>query len=183
MTLNPHQVFQASVINLFGFNPSPGYVRVEDPHSSVVGAIINRATTAGRYVTVVPLVPDDPRVTPVATNTYFSRVQLDPESAPSRQLTGLLLFNPNNNHVQFRVAVIDPGGTLREQLQTVVARGTYVRAQRSLGVLFPGINRGYAQVDVPCAPGQGLGGRLIVVAVYRTNQVVSTVPQQNRPPE
>jgi hypothetical protein len=181
MTVNPHQVVQASVVSLFGFNPGAGYMRVEDPNSSLVGCVINRVS--GKYLTAVPLVPDDPRLTQMPTSTFFSRIQLDPASANPRLTTGMLIFNRNNNPIQFMITVTDAGGTTRQSpVQTLAARGTYVRVRQSLSALFPSISSGFARVQVTALPGPGQGGRLIPVVVYRSNNVVSSVPQQDRQP-
>jgi hypothetical protein len=185
MTLNPHQVFQATATSLFGFNPAPGYVRVEDPNSSFVGAVINRV---GRSVTVVPLSPDDPRSVQTATNTYFSRIQLDPANSDPRLTTGLLVFNQNNNTLQLVITVTDSRGSARRSQQTLAARGVFTRARQSLNALFPNVNLNdsYAQVEVTGAIEPGAGGRAIPLAVYRVismgSTVVSAVPPQNRQP-
>jgi hypothetical protein len=182
-TIGPRQVFQASLLSLFGFNPSPGYVRVEDADSSFVGCIINRAS--GRYVTALPLMPDEPPLAQMATTTFFSRVQLDPASASPRQLTGLTIFNPSNNSVQFTITLTDAGGTTRQSpAQPVAARGVFTRARQSLSVLFPGVttSTGFMRVQVTTAPRPGQGGRIMPITIYRANQVVSTVPQQNKQP-
>jgi hypothetical protein len=176
IVLNPHQVLQAPVLTLFGFNPAPGYVRVEDPGSSFVGALMNRVS--GNYVTAVPLVPDDPRLTPTATDTFFSRVDLSPPL-----VTGILILNPNNNVVRFTIAVTEAGGAVRQSpTQTVVTRGAFVNVRQSLAALFPGLTGGFAQVEVTRDPGAGSGGRVIPFAVYRSGRVVSAVPNQNKQP-
>jgi hypothetical protein len=182
LTIGPHQVFQASAVTLFGFNPSPGYVRVEDQNSAVVGGLINRNSVSGQFETVVPLIPDDPQLAQVPTNTFFSRIQLDPASATPRMTTGMLIFNPNNNSIQFRIKITDASGKVRQTpVQSVAARGMFTRVQQSLNVLFPNVtvSSGFAQVLVTTAPGPGLGGRLIPVAAYRSSPVVSTVPSQD----
>lgn len=185
LTINPHQVFQATVISLFGFNPSPGYVRIEDQDSSFAGGLINRNTTSSKFDTVVPLIADDPQQTQTATTTFFSRIQLDPASANPRQTTGMLIFNPTNNDLQFRIRIMYGNGSMRQSaIQSLVARGMFTRVQQSLSVLFPNLNisSGFAQVQVTTAPGPGMGGRLIPVAIYRSNPVVSAVRQQNKQP-
>lgn len=182
LTLAPHQVFQASAVTLFGFNPSPGYVRVEDQNSAVVGGLINRNSVSGQFETVVPLIPDDPQLTQIPTNAFFSRIQLDPPSASPRMTTGMLIFNPNNNPVQFRIKITDASGKVRQSaVQSVAARGMFTRVQQSLNVLFPNVtaSSGFAQVLVTTAPGPGLGGRLVPTAAYRSGPVVSTVPSQD----
>jgi hypothetical protein len=176
MTINPHQVFQMSVVELFGFNPSPGYVRVEDPNSAFVGGIINRIS--GRYGTAVPIIPDDPRLAQTATTTAFSRLEL-----MSGTTTGMVILNPNNNPLGFTIKATDENGIARESPPQMVApRGTFARV--SVGVLFPNIfvRSGFAQVQVTTEPGPGMGGHVIPVAVYRSGTVVSTVPPQNKQP-
>jgi hypothetical protein len=191
LTIDPHQVFQVPVKDMdrLGFNPGAGYVRVEDPSSSFVGAIINRDMTSGKYLTAAPLVPDDPQLTQTPTSTFFSRIRLDPASANPRLTTGMLILNSNNNPVKFTIVITDTNGTTRQSpIQTLVARGTYVRVRSSLSALFSNFNvgSGFTRVQVTTLPGPGQGGRLIPFAVYRsnnaTNNAVSVVSQQNAQP-
>jgi hypothetical protein len=182
--VGPHQIMQASIRSLFGFNPAPGYIRVEDKDSAFVGSLINRVS--GRYTTAVPVVPDDPRVSQTMTNTFFSRVQLDPETANPRMLTGLLIFNPNNNPLRLTITVTDAGGATRTSpAQTIPGRGSYVDVRRSLSVLFPDffIRNGFVQVQVTSALEPGMGGRIMPVATYRSSNYVSTVLSQTKQPE
>lgn len=185
LTIQPHQVFQADPTAIFGFNPSPGYVRIEDQNSAFVGGLINRNTSTGRFATVIPLIPDDPQITQIPTSTYFSRVQIDPASASPRQTTGMLVMNPTLNSLQFRIRLMTPTGQLRQSsVLTAPALGAYTLTRLSLATLFSGLtlNGGYANVLVTTVPGPGQGGRVIPVATYRTNQLVSTVQQQNQQP-
>ncbi|MCS6804078.1 MAG: Ig-like domain-containing protein [Acidobacteriota bacterium] len=185
LTIAPHQVFQADPMTLFGFNPSPGYVRVEDQNSAFVGGLINRNTSTGRFATIIPLIPDDPQITQIPTSTYFSRVQIDPASANPRQTTGMLVMNPTLNSLQFRIRITTPTGQLRQSsVLTAPALGAYTLTRLSLATLFSGLtlNGGYANVLVTTVPGPGQGGRVIPVATYRTSQLVSTVQQQNQQP-
>ncbi|MBI3951240.1 MAG: hypothetical protein HY314_12395 [Acidobacteria bacterium] len=185
VTVAPHQVFQAPVLSLFGFNPSPGYVRIEDQSSSFVGGIINRNAVSGRFATLVPLSPDNPQLTQTATDTFFSRVQLDPPSANPRQTTGMVILNPNNNSIRFRIKMTNSSGQVSQsQVQILAARSTFIAIRQSLSALFPNLNvsNGYAQVLVTTAPGPGMGSRLIPVAVYRSSNIVSAVAQQNKQP-
>ena len=184
LTINPHQMVQASVLSLFGFNPSSGYIRVEDPNSAFVGGIINRVN--GAYTTAVPIPPDDPRLTQTATTTFFSRIQLDPPSADPRLTTGVLIFNPNNNPVQFTITITDSrGAPRRSPTQRLAARGVFVRARQSLTTLFPNVNvsGGFAHIGVTGDLEPGMGGLVIPVAVYRASNWVSAVPPQNKQPE
>jgi len=186
ITIGPHQVFHASMLDLFGFNPSPGYVRVEDQSSSFVGPLISRRTISGSFTTTVPLIADDPQLAQTATNTFFSRVQLDPPSASPGQTTGMLVFNPNNNPLQFTITVVDDNGVRRQSVpQGLVARGIFTRVRFSLSTLFPNlaVSGGFARVQVTTPPGPGQGGRIIPVASYRVSSVVSAVPQQSAQPE
>jgi hypothetical protein len=172
-------------MSLFGFNPSPGYVRIEDQNSAFVGGLINRNTSTGRFATVVPLIPDDPQITQIPTSAFFSRVQIDPASASPRQTTGMLVMNPNQNALQFRIKITTPTGQVRQSsVLTAPSLGTYTLARSSLASLFPGLtfSGGFANVLVTTAPGPGQGGRVIPITTYRTSQIVSTVQQQNRQP-
>jgi hypothetical protein len=174
-----------SVLDLLRFNPSPGYVVVMDQNSALVGGIINRNSVSGRFATIVPLIPDDPQITQTATNTFFSRIQLDPASANPPMTTGILIFNPVNNPLDFVINLVDADGNVRlSPFQSIASRGSFVRTQQSLSVLFPSLNlsRGFAQVRVMTVPRPGMGGRVIPVAVYRASGAVSTVVQQNKPP-
>lgn len=185
LTVLPHQVFQADPTSIFGFNPSPGYVRIEDQNSAFVGGLLNRNTSPGRFATVIPLIPDDPQTTQIPTSTYFSRVQIDPASANPRQTTGMLVMNPTLNSVQFRIRITTPTGQLRQSsVLTAPALGAYTLTRLSLATLFSGltVNGGFANVLVTTVPGPGQGGRVIPVATYRTSQLVSTVQQQNPQP-
>jgi hypothetical protein len=185
MTLGPHQIFRKSLLDLFGFNPSPGYVRVEDQHSSIAGAVVIRKSMNGNYATIVPLMAEDPQLSQTPTTAFFSRLQLDPASASPRLTTGVPIFNPNNNPIQFTIKIIDASGAMRQSAsQAVVERGVFTRTRLSLSVLFPGItiSSGFAQVQVTSPPGPGLGGRLMPVAVYRSGGVVSVVPPQDQQP-
>ncbi len=183
LMLNPHQVFQASLPSLFGFDVGAGYVRVEYQSSSVVGATILRDAVTGRYLTAAALMADDPLQTQTPTTTWFSRLQLNSASAP-QQTTGMSVFNPNNNSVQFRISITDASGTTRQSpVQSIAARSMFVRVRQSLSTLFPNINisSGFAQVQVTSLPGPGMGGRAIPVAVYRSANVVSLATSQEEP--
>ncbi len=185
LTIGPHQVFQAAVSELFGFNPSPGYIRVEDQNSTFVGGLMNRNTSSSRFVSLIPLVPDDPRLAQIATTTFFSRVQLDPANSNPRQTTGMLILNPNNNPVQFRINLVDSAGRIQQSsVQTLVARGMFTRVQQSLITLFPNLNlsSGFANLLVTTVLEPGMGGRLIPTAAYRLPNVVSTVSSQDSQP-
>jgi hypothetical protein len=189
LTLNPHQVLQASVSSL-GFDPGVEYLRVEAQDPAIVGAILNRNAGSGKYMTVLPLIPHDPQLTQTPTDTFFSRVQIDPAAANPRLVTGLLIFNPSNNDLLFRVRITNGSGTTQESSsRTVRARGTFGAARVSLTGLFGSsftVNSGYVEVRVTSVIGAGAGGRLIPVAVYRSSGMlsnfVSPVPQQNKQP-
>lgn len=181
MTIRPHQVFQMP--DLIGFNPSPGYIVVMDQNSALVGGIINRNSVSGRFATIVPFIADDPQLTQTVTNTFFSRIQLNPPPANPPVTTGMLVFNPVNNPLEFVINIVNADGTVRPSPpQSVAPRGSFVRTQQSLSILFPNLNlnRGFAQVRVTTVPGPGMGGRVIPVAVYRSGAVVSTVSPQNK---
>jgi hypothetical protein len=181
LTLQPHAVFQASITSLFGYSPGAGYIRLEYQSSSVIGAVLNRDSVNGRYLTATPLTPDEPENSQSLTDTFFSRIQVDPGNP--RATTGLLVFNPNNNTVRFVVAVTDANGLgYTSPVQVLAARGAFTVTRLSLAALFPGITSGFARVRVTTEPAAGSSARLIPLAVYRANTVVSAVSDQSKQP-
>lgn len=182
--LPAHGVLRLDLPAKLGFHPAPGYIRVEDQNSALVGVIINFDATSGRYKTVLPLVPDDPRLAQSNVTTFLSRVQLDPSSsAEPRMVTGLIVFNPNNNSVPFTLRIRDNAGRVRSTSATLVARGMFIRSRSA--VSFPTTDNGYVEMQTTGALLPGTGARLILVGIYRARgssgiHVSSPVLEQTR---
>jgi hypothetical protein len=179
LVLRPHQVIRQSVRSLFGFNPGQlgGYLRIEDPDSAVVGAVVNRDGAAGRFLTALPLVPDLAQQGQEVTDAFFSRLQIE---AGAGVETGAFIVNPNNNAVRFKFTVIDATGAATESTQTVIGRGTFIRTRPSLRVLFPNASSGYFRIEVEADPRPGTSERLVPYATYRSANYLSAVPPQLR---
>jgi hypothetical protein len=179
LTLGAHQVMRQSVRALFGFNPGQlgGYLRIEDPDSVVVGAVVNRDGASQKSMTTLPLVPDLAQQGLDSTEAFFSRMQID-SGSPAVQ-TGLFIVNPNNNTVRFKIVVIDLTGVETESpTQTLVGRGAFTRARTTLGILFPGTSSGHVRIEVEADPAPGTGERLIPFVTYRSTKYLSAVPAQ-----
>jgi hypothetical protein len=182
--LPPQSVLRLTLPAALGFHPAPGYVRIEDQNSAVVGIVINFDAANGRYKTVLPLLPDDPRQAQLNVTTFVSRVQLDASSSPEpRQSTGVIVFNPNNNSVPFTVTVRDNSGRVQTSSNVVAARGVFIRLRAA--VSFPTTSNGYIQMQTNGTLLPGTGARLIMVGLYRARgssglQTSSPVLEQRR---
>jgi hypothetical protein len=178
--LRPQAVMRQPVRSLFGFNPGQtgGYLRVEDPDSAVVGVIINRDAMQRKFLTALPLATDLAQQGREVTEALFSRIQID-SAAPGAQ-TGLFILNPNSNAVRLKIIAVDGTGAIRESSQTLVGRGSFLRARLSLSVLFPGLTSGYCIVEAQPDPTPATGERLIPFVLYRSTEYLSAVPQQRR---
>jgi hypothetical protein len=182
LTLAPNEVLRTPVSRVLGGNPSPGYVRIEDPDSALVGVIANR--NGERYRTVVALIPDMPELAQLNSQAFLSRIQLDPTTANPRLTTGVIVFNPNNNPVPFTLKVTQRDGTVKTSAQTAIARGAFTRARSSLSLLFPDVSDGYVEIQATSKLSPGETGRLIVIGVYRATtpagiQTTAAVGEQN----
>jgi hypothetical protein len=181
MTLAPNQVLKTPVSSLFRFNPAPGYVRIEDPDSALVGVIVNR--DGEKYRTALAFWPDIPELAQPNSQSFLSRLQLDPTTANPRITTGLIIFNPNNNPVPFTLKVTRKDGTVRMSAQTAAARGAFTRARLSLSTLFADSRDGFVEVIATSKLNPGETGRLIIIGVYRATtsagiQTTSAVGEQ-----
>lgn len=182
--LPPHAVLRLNLPAALGFHPAPGYIRIEDQNSALVGVVINFDPANGRYKAVLPLLPDDPRQAQSNVTTLLSRVQLDSSSSPEPRITtGLIVFNPNNNSVPFTVRIRDNAGNVRTTSNTLVARGVYIRLRSA--VSFPTTDNGYVEMQTTGALLPGTGARLILVGIYRARgssgiQASSPVLEQPR---
>lgn len=166
--LPPHGVLRVALPTALGFHPAPGYIRIEDQNSALVGVVINFDPVNKRYKTVLPLLPDDPRQSQSNVTTFLSRVRMDPSSSsPPRMTMGFVIFNPNNNSVPFTVRIRDNGGRLQTSSNTLVARGVFIR-QRS-AVSFPATDSGYVEMQTTGALLPGTGARLVLVGIYRAS--------------
>lgn len=182
--LPPQGVLRIALPTALGFHPAPGYIRIEDQNSALVGVVINFDPVNGRYKTVLPLLADDPRQAQSNVTTFLSRVQLDASGSPSpRMTTGFVVFNPNNNSVPFTVRIRDNSGRVRTFTSTVAARGVYLRQR--LAVNFPATDNGFVEMQTTGALLPGTGARLILVGIYRASsssgiQASSAVLEQTR---
>lgn len=182
--LPPRSVLRVPLPAALGFHPAPGYVRIEDQDSAVVGVVINFDPATGRYKTVLPLVPDDPRQAQLNVTTFLSRLQLDASSSPEpRQSTGVIVFNPNNNSVPFTLTIRDNSGRVQTSSYVVAARGVFIRLRAA--VSFPTTNNGYIQMQTNGTLLPGTGARLVMVGLYRARgssgvQTSSPVLEQTR---
>jgi hypothetical protein len=176
--LRAHEVRRFTVFDLFGIDLASldGYVRIDDPDSGVVGAVVNRDAMGRTFLTALPLVPDLTQQGQEETEAFFSRLEIR-LSNPVVQ-TGLFILNPNGNDVRFVLSVIDARGMERAEPQTVIERGTFFRARRSLSDLLSGVSDGYFRINVQADLRPGMGGRLIPYATYRSPGYLSAVPPQ-----
>lgn len=164
--LPAHRVLRLNLPAALGFHPAPGYIRIEDQNSAFVGVVINYDATSGRYRSVLPLVPDDPRLAQLNVNTFLSRIQLDSSGSPEPRVgTGLIVFNPNNNSVPFTLRIRDNAGRVRSTSATLVARGVFIRLRSA--VSFPTTDNGYVEMQTTGALLPGTAARLILVGIYR----------------
>jgi len=179
MPLPAHAVLRVPVTQVMGFNTGDlgRYIRVEDPLSVVVGAIINRDTPGRRFLTVYPLIPDLAQDGQEVTRASLSRIQID---AGSGATTSLFIVNPNDNPVNFKASLTDPAGNVTETpVFSVLTQGTFTRAQSSLVPnLFSSANQGHVRVEVQDDPRPGTSERLIFYSVYRGQRFLSAVPAQ-----
>jgi hypothetical protein len=179
LVVRAHEVKHVMVNDLFGLDLASfnGYVRIEDPFSVVVGAVVNNDRVTRRFLTVLPLVPDLAQQGQEVTEAFFSRLQIELGN-PGVQ-TGVFILNPNNNTVRFTITVIDSTGMVRTApAQTVIGRGTFARTRQSLSILFPGLQSGYFEVEVQEDLTPGTGERLTPYVTYRSANYLSAVPPQ-----
>ncbi|HXF05653.1 MAG TPA: Ig-like domain-containing protein [Blastocatellia bacterium] len=165
--LEPHQVVRLPVQTLLGFNPAPGYVRVEDPLSALVGALINQRTTSPPYLSAIPLIADDPQIAQSPSVLFLSRIQLDPTATIPRLTTGLVVFNPGNNANPFAAIVRSGDGRTNRVDQSVTKRGVLTRWRGSLSVAYPTVREGILEIRSTKPETAGETRRLIVVGIYR----------------
>ncbi|RMG52037.1 MAG: hypothetical protein D6723_09470 [Acidobacteria bacterium] len=111
------------------------------------------------------------------TEAFLSRVQIDADL--SNMDTGLFILNPNNNAVNFTLALIDPmGNVIGAPILSTVPRGTFIEVESSLGVLFNVTGEGFVRVEAQSDSRPGTGERLILYGVYRGARFLSAVPAQ-----
>jgi hypothetical protein len=185
--LQPNEVLRVVVQDVLGSNRGVVYyVRIEDPDSAIVGVVTNR-DQANKYKTVLPLVPDAPQLAQINSDSFLSRIQLDPSSANPRLTTGLIILNPNDKEedrpdLEMTIIVTDSNGRATPFRAAVPTRGIFSRARNSLSVPFTVSGVGYAEVVSTSQLDAGQGGRLIVIAVYRSKDSVSSVMEQSKSP-
>lgn len=172
-----HQVLRRSIASLFGSAASAvSYVRVEDQNSALVGASPSQDRQSGTYLTAIQLAPDLVRHGLDTADLVFSRFQNQPPAQ-----TGLLIMNPNNNPVRFRIIVTDGAGNMIQSPpapmapHTVAARGVYTFTRQSLSTLFPSVTSGHFMIRVIPDSSPATGEQLFPVAIYRGSNYVSAV--------
>jgi hypothetical protein len=180
--LRPNEVVSMSAQDMFTFNPAPGYVRIEDPDSSIVGVVVTSDPSSNRYKTILPLMPDKPELTQTTSQSFLSRIQVDPTSSNPRVDTGLTILNPNNNPLSLAITIRSSTGQSDSNSQTVVERGMVNRMRPSVSVLFPEAKVGFVEVLVTTNLAAGEGGRIFVVGVYRSRDSLSSFIEQTKAP-
>lgn len=174
--LEPHEVVRLPVQTLLGFNPAPGYVRVEDPLSALVGVLINQRTTSVPYLSAIPLIADDPQIAQSPSVLFLSRIQLDPATTIPRTTTGLVVFNPNNNANPIAVIVRSGDGRVNQVDQSVTTRGVMTRWRGSLSVAYPTVREGMLEIRSTKPGTAGEARRLIVIGIYRATTQSGSSP-------
>jgi hypothetical protein len=180
--LRPSEVLRMSIQDMFGFNPAPGYVRIEDADSSLVGGVITSDPSSNRYKTALPFFPDRPQLTQISSQSFLSRIHIDPSSANPRVDTGLTILNPNENELSLAITVRSSAGQPDTKSQTIVERGMLNRMRPSVSVLFAEARDGYIEVLVTNKLGTGEGGRVFVVGAYRSRDSISSFIEQTKSP-
>ncbi|MCS6804082.1 MAG: choice-of-anchor D domain-containing protein [Acidobacteriota bacterium] len=177
MPLPGHHVLRRSIASLFGSVASAvSYVRVEDQNSVLVGANPSQDRSSGSYLTTVQLAADLASQGLDAADLIFARLQNQPPT-----VTGLLVMNPNNNAVRFRIIVTDTAGNTIQSPpataapHTVAARGVYTFTRQSLSTLFPSVTSGHFMIRVIPDASPATGEKLLPVAIYRGANYVSAV--------